>query len=430
MTRVAHIGPPLARQGGPAGYLYQLYHAVCESGQPDALTMPPLAPPRAPRRPTLGEQMRAGLSRIKRTIAGSPTQYRPPADILEADHGHIERVMTGALASFAVEAQESVTRALGARVDVLFCHDTAMAERLLERRAAGQQVWLKIHNPMPLALYLTWNWGVPERDWRDVMAFPDVRRWTEWEIDVWRALDRLILPCPEALEELVRIEPAVALVTTPISWLLSGASAAGAASQANRAALRRAWRLPIDVPVGLYLGNHQAYRGLDALVAAAQELDAHAPAGFIAIAGPPPEIVPQHPRLCALGHVADVGGLLTAVDFVINVNRFSLFDLSTIEAVEAAKPLLLHATGGNKTFQRLGAGAEMLADLDRTAVAAGLCRLFAMSDRERAALAAASRRCYDAHLTRAHLWARHQALYAGGHAGPPRPTNVAATATS
>lgn len=29
--RVAHIGPPLARQGGPAGYLLQLQHAAAEA---------------------------------------------------------------------------------------------------------------------------------------------------------------------------------------------------------------------------------------------------------------------------------------------------------------------------------------------------------------------------------------------------------------
>ncbi len=408
--RVAHIGPPLARQGGPAGYLYQLHEAARESGRPDALTLPPLAPKRAPRRPTLGEQMRKGLGRIKRSIAGAPTQYRPPLEILAAERGHVEHIVTEAVVRFAVEAQESLSRALAARADVLFCHDTAMAEHVLGRRGAGQQVWLMIHNPMPLALYLTWNWGVPELDWREVMAFPDVRRWTGWEIDVWRAVDRLILPCPEALEEIVRIDPAVASVTTPISWLLSGASAAGASSRTDRAALRRAWKLPLDTPVGLYLGNHQPYRGLDALVGAAQALDAGAPAGLVAVAGPPRDAVPRHPRLRALGHVSDVGGLLAAVDFVINVNRFSLFDLSTIEALEAAKPLLLHATGGNKTFRDLGAGAEMLADLDRATIAAGLARVFAMSDPERATLAAASRRCYDAHLTRAHLWARHQAL--------------------
>jgi len=351
------------------------------------------------------------LGAIKRAIAGPPTLDRPSLEMLAADHGHVERVMIDARARFLCEAQESLARALAASPDVFFCHDTAIAEHVLERRASGQQVWLMIHNPMPVALYLTWNWGVPECDWRDVMALPDVRRWARWENHVWGAVDSLIFPCPEALEEVARIDPGIATVRAPIRWVLSGASADAPRAEVDRAALRRAWKLPLDVPVGLYLGNHEAYRGLDALVAAAQSLDSASPVGVFAVAGPPRHLVPRHSRLQALGHVSEVGRLLAAVDFVINVNRFSLFDLSTIEALEAAKPLLLHAVGGNKTFKALGAGVELLANLDRVTIAEGLCRMFAISERERDRLAQMSRRCYDAHLTRPHLWARHRELY-------------------
>jgi len=40
--RVAHIGPPLARRGGPAGYLLQLSAAVERFGRtsPHQLTFP------------------------------------------------------------------------------------------------------------------------------------------------------------------------------------------------------------------------------------------------------------------------------------------------------------------------------------------------------------------------------------------------------
>ena len=99
------------------------------------------------------------------------------------------------------------------------------------------------------------------------------------------------------------------------------------------------------------------------------------------------------------------------MDFVINVNRFSLFDLSTIEALEAAKPLLLHATGGNKTFRDLGAGCVMLPDLEPEVIAAGLDSMFSMIPAELAGMAEASRRCYESFLTPKHMWERHQLLY-------------------
>ena len=132
---------------------------------------------------------------------------------------------------------------------------------------------------------------------------------------------------------------------------------------------------------------------------------------MIAVAGPAPESLPRHPRLRALGRVADVASLLRAVDFVVNVNRFSLFDLSTIEAVEAGRPLLLHATGGNRTFRDLGAGCVMIPDLAPETVARGLTEMLSLPPERRDELGRASRACYEEHLTPAHLWTRHLDLY-------------------
>jgi hypothetical protein len=129
--------------------------------------------------------------------------------------------------------------------------------------------------------------------------------------------------------------------------------------------------------------------------------------------------VPRNRRFRALGSVHEVGDLLRAVDFIVNVNRFSLFDLSTIEAAEAGCAMLLHATGGNQRFHALGAGCVMIANLDRETIVAGLTELFEMSPSRRLALGAASRDCYERYLTPAHFWANHVSLYdraARGHA--------------
>jgi glycosyltransferase involved in cell wall biosynthesis len=412
MIRVAHIGPPLSRQGGPAGYLYQLERAACGSGAyPRNVTFPQPAPPRPPAPPTpLSRRVRAALGKAKRAVVGAAPPHRPSDESLAAYGGHVEFVMQTARESLVAESMASITAALSASPDVLFCHDPGAAAHMLERRARGQQVWLFIHSPMPLAVYLIWNWGLPERHWRDILAFPDVRTWVNWELDIYRAVDRLVLPCPEAWQEVARIAPVAATLSTPTDFVLSGASA-DATSRRDRESARREFGLPLDEPVGLYLGNHQAYRGLDVLIAAARTLDARAPRGVVAVAGPPASHVPKHPRLRALGHVSRVADLLAAVDFVVNVNRFSLFDLSTIEALEAGKALLLHATGGNLTFQSLGAGTQMLANLEIPVVAEGLARMFEMPKGERRDRELMSRQCYDAYLTRGHLWRAHQSLY-------------------
>jgi len=295
--------------------------------------------------------------------------------------------------------------------EVLFTHDVFVAEHLLAHRRPGQEVWLLVHAPFPIALYLVWSWGTPEADWEDLLAFPDVTAWLDRELSVWDQVDRVILPCREAGDELVRCDPRFAAPLSRADYLLSGAGRTSLSGATPRADSSRApWGLTEGVPVGLFLGNAQPYRGLDALLDALPLLPRDLP-GVVAVAGPAQASLPRHPRLRPLGRVAEVANLLCAVDFVINVNRFSLFDLSTIEAVEAGRPLLLHATGGNRTFQALGAGCIMLPDLAPPTIARGLGEMLALSPEMRGALGRKSRVCYEEHLTPEHFWRRHLDLY-------------------
>lgn len=411
--KVIHIGPPLARLGGPAGYLDQLASAKVEPSEHEVI-FPARAIPQPKSKTGLAEMLRRQAGKLKRSVLGAPAFYRPTEAELQTAGGQLHSMLNNVAEQNVASSSETIGLALASPdARVLFTHDPFVAEHLLERRLPGQEIWLMIHAPFPVALYIAWCWGVPERDWREVLAFPDVQRWVERELAIWRNVDRLILPCPEAGEEFLRIDPRFGECLNNVTFLMTGA--AGTTSQKtglSKAALRAEWRLPADVPLGLYLGNDQPYRGLDTLFAALTHLPAESEMpGKIVIAGPDAEKLPRHPRVRALGRVADVSSLLAAVDFVINVNRFSLFDLSTIEALEAAKPLLLHATGGNKTFRDLGAGCVMLPDLEPEVIAAGLEAMFTMTAAEFEAMTERSRQCYESFLTPAHMWERHQMLY-------------------
>jgi glycosyltransferase involved in cell wall biosynthesis len=238
-----------------------------------------------------------------------------------------------------------------------------------------------------------------------------VKRWIDYELKVLRRVDRLVLPCREAIDELTRSDRRFGPLLRKADLVLTGAAGPPAAT-ASRAALRARWRLPIDQPVGLFIGSAQAYRGLDALLDGLALLrDEVVFPGTLAIAGPDPASIPVRDRIRALGRVEDVTSLLRAVDFVVNVNRFSLFDLSLIEAAEAGRTLLLHDTGGNRTFRLLGAGVVPIADLAPASVADGLSHVLGMSQNELDQCGARSRRCYDEHLKPAQFGARHLALY-------------------
>ncbi|MFP5378371.1 MAG: glycosyltransferase [Vicinamibacteria bacterium] len=410
---VAHLGPPLGRMGGPGGYLAQLDAALAAHGTGGhTVLLPPRAAAAGRARPSWRARWLGQLRRVKRRFSGPPAYYRPATSELVRIGGELDRTIAQAWADVRQEIAPSLHQALDARADVIVAHDAPSAGAALDRRAPGQQVWLMMHNPMPLALYLAWCWGVPDRAWEEVASYPDVQRWMTRERAVIDQVDRLFIPCREAVDELVRIAARYASSLDRTEFLLTGA--AGPPRSRSRAQARAAFGLPGSEPVGLFLGNAQPYRGLDALLAAVERLDPrHALPGVIAIAGPPVSDVPLGRRLTALGPVAEVGDLLGAVDFVINVNRFSLFDLSTIEALEAGAPLLLHATGGNRTFAGLGAGAVMIESLDPDVVAAGLTTMFRLPADERARLGTASRACYERHLTPRHLRDRHVAIYDG-----------------
>jgi len=308
-----------------------------------------------------------------------------------------------------VESQASL--AAGSSADVIFTHDPFSAEAALRQRARGQQVWMMCHGVTPIVLYAVWSWGIPEADWRSFLDYSDVRTWIDWELDVWSRVDRLVFPCPEATDSFRAVDSRFGAIVDRAQFVLSGAAA-----PARSGAKLRSSGADLSSPrsqskrIVLYLGSAEPYRGFDALVAAAEILPANVNLA-IAVAGPPSSKVPKHPLMHALGRVEDVAALFASVDFLINVNRFSLFDLSTIEATEAGKPLLLHGVGGNRAFERLGAGCMMLRNLEPTTIAAGLTHVASIEQSTLVALGRQSRECWDRQLTPRHMWQRHLALY-------------------
>ena len=408
--RIVHVGRPLEHAGGPAGYLMQLRDAATADGPTKhEVHFPPTAAPR-PRAPRPG-RLRRQLGRAKRAIFGKPNFFRPPRRELERKGGPFAELYQRSKRASSDRTMESLVQNGSDRgADVLFLHDVLSVDSLLDCRG-DSEIWLMVHSPMPMGLYLAWNWGVPEASWREIASLPDVQEAIEEEIESWRRVDRLIFPCQQAFEELVRVDERFAEVVTPRDFVLSGSNLRLGASSTSTSSRRR-WKLPESDIVGLFLGNELAYRGLDVLIEALSSLPSRRELpGVIAVAGPEPDALPSHPRLKRLGRVDDVPALLETADFVVNTNRFSLFDLSNIEGAAASKAFLLHAVGGNKTLCELGAGCQMFEDLSPRSVADALATMFTKTRDELVSLGRSSRECYEQHLTAERMWRRHLVLY-------------------
>jgi len=396
--RIAHVGPLLTRTGGPAGYLLELSRQAEESSAESRhLIRFPEASSGAPRKLT-SSPMLGYLRRWKRVVLGPPRFSRPSREEMNKKGGVINDLLTRA----ARASVELCRPSFDSPADVYFVHDVFAVEAA-KAKSSSAEVWLMIHSPMPMGLYLAWNWGHPEWPWEEIAALPDVRRWIEKELETWRLVDRVVLPCPEALEELVRVDPRFADASATIEYLLTGSSVVSPGSSKGSHSREL---------LGLFLGSDQAYRGLDMLFQALAFLpDQRELPGQIALAGPDPDSTPSHPRVRKLGRVENVPALLASVDFLVNTNRFSLFDLSNIEAAAAGKPLLLHAVGGNKALSRLGAGCRLFEPLTAEALAKGLVEMFSMGRDVLAAQGARSKECYERHLTAKAMWLRHLELY-------------------
>ena len=237
---VAHVGPPPRRVGGPPGYLHQLQAGASTDPHPrhDVRFPPPAGAARVerPRQPT------GLLTRIRRKLFG-PKFYRPSTSELSQPGGIAHRMLETAASDIRADAAASLEQALTC-ADVIFTHDPFSAESALARRRPGQQVWMMCHGVTPIALYAMWSWALPEADWQSLVSYPDVKTWTDWELDVWRRLDRFILPCAEAGDSFRTIDARFSDVLDRATFILSGASTPQGSDVPRR---RSAWccRCPI-----------------------------------------------------------------------------------------------------------------------------------------------------------------------------------------
>src|SRR5215510_9781802 len=167
MSVVAHIGPSPSSSGGPAGYLRQLC-AAFEGVSPEEIGIffPRCSSESATPRTRTTSSALAFVQRWKRSAIGTPRFNRPDIASVRQRGGALETLFQTTLAEMHAEIEASLASAIACHADVLFAHSLAAGEAALAART-GEQVWLMLHAPMPLGLYLAWSWSVPEIDWEE-----------------------------------------------------------------------------------------------------------------------------------------------------------------------------------------------------------------------------------------------------------------------
>src|SRR5690349_14327768 len=102
--RIAHVGVPLTRAGGPAGYLLQLRDALAASSRRHTVTFPDEVPANAPavsRRTLLTSRIRG---RLRYLVTGRKT-HRPPLSARLQANGSVGRAIANAFRATSTAAE-------------------------------------------------------------------------------------------------------------------------------------------------------------------------------------------------------------------------------------------------------------------------------------------------------------------------------------
>lgn len=113
-------------------------------------------------------------------------------------------------------------------------------------------------------------------------------------------------------------------------------------------------QLPLSSDVNLlYIGRRNQVKGFDILIESFRKVRAIRSDINLLLAGEGDMI--YDPGVISLGHLnPDIW--ITSVDYVVNVNRNSYFDLSVMEVLSAGTPIILTSNGGHQFFDKKSDG--------------------------------------------------------------------------
>ena len=166
------------------------------------------------------------------------------------------------------------------------------------------------------------------------------------------------------------------------------------ASDADRRLLRQRLRLPGDRILVLFLGRLAAYKGLDTLLAAWDQLDVGDQA-LLVVAGPPAIDAPievsalSRPNVQVLPQTSRPMDYFRAADAFVNPARADGMSNSLLEAMASGLPVISSATGASPELLRHGDAGLLVPPGDVTALRAALAALIG-SPVERSRLGSAS----------------------------------------
>lgn len=356
---VVHVVLPIKPGGGgPSGYAYQLREALIQFPSHrynisfQEMTFKHSLP---------GRIWRKVISRL-------PQHCLPKKDGLrDALHK-----ATGQFNSGQIDFREI------SKNDLVIAHHALIAKRLLAQHRRRCPVAIMPHSPVPLFAEIAASHnGCTSLD--ECATNPLVKRLLRQELDVYSKADFIILPSYHAAAGYRAVGPEweELFSSSNVVTCLTGIQSPPFIKT------RDEWRQKLNISRQTYLatfvGRYHPHKGIDLLLSGANLLRNSGYKNFaLACAGGQSNGADAE-GVIHIGKTDDIGGLLSASDFVVNPNRNVYFDLICLEALAMGKPLLLTNVGGHKDLKQLIPDIEMM-ECTPEGVADGLQRMFTRKD--------------------------------------------------
>jgi len=338
IPKVVHVFPNLRPGGGPAGYGFNLLHALTLVGADEMVTVLSPSQPANVGITSGGSSQTSKkfqlLQRLPPWIAGSLLALRTL------------RILQDSFRYFRF-TREQVKEIELAKV-VIF-HDYRLASTYLRKgsKHPAQKALIMPHSPTDLTSELVENWRVhfgSSRVWSSIR-----RMLIGIELRTLLASDGLIVPCRSSLDHYFEgVAERQDLFRLPIYEIKSGVPEKVA--RRGRKEVLAQWGVPPESKVVGYFGRRHPHKGYDLFCHAAEVAHEKGYESLIFVAagsGPLPS--PSHlPNFRDLGYLTtELAEAVAAVDLVVVPNRVSYFDLFILEAMSLGKAILTSRVGGN-----------------------------------------------------------------------------------
>lgn len=358
-TKLAHLSPSIKRGGGPSGYAFELVSALNNSivalpshdisfiVLPDHISVPIV--PRA----------LSKLSRYSNPLLIKSSASRRVKAIIEGNRIH---------SLYAVKKiLEKITS-----FQKVVCHDIYIADALV-RLAPGftkSNVVLMTHSPSFMVRQVIAD-ELIYSDRRDDLQHL-AQFYLQWELGIYKQVRALLWPCEEAMDGYVKDCPEVVLLDS----LYCSSGVDRPPVSLTRAEQLRQWHISENQFIILFIGRPHFHKGLYvfeeiANLAALREL----PFTFVMGGRQPKSSLSSSIR--HLGFIDDNGSAMAAADVNLCPNIETYFDLGVLQAMSLSAPMLLSASGGNKTLFDLGLDALSYDPLDANQALSQICAMYA-----------------------------------------------------